>query len=218
MKPYLIGITGGSASGKTAFLNELMDGLGKNVCLVSQDHYYKDIDLQEEDESGVINFDIPESIDRELFYNHVLRLKSGKSVQKKEYTFNNPAVKPGVLTFTPAPVVVVEGLFVLYFEEIRELLDLKLFVDTDSHIALKRRIIRDKEERGYDLDDVLYRFENHVMPAYEQYLRPTRNEADLIIPNNRHYHNASVVLRGFLQSRIDSITPGMSSISPGEKP
>ena len=202
MKPYLIGITGGSASGKTAFLNELMAGLGDNVCLVSQDHYYKPRDLQERDEAGVINFDRPESIDREKFYEDILHLKQGKTVEKLEYTFNNPAVKPQVLTFRPAPVVVIEGLFVLYFEEIKNLLDLKLFVDAESHIALKRRIIRDKEERGYDLDDVLYRFEKHVMPAYERYLRPTRNEADLIIPNNLHYHNASVVLRGFLLSKI----------------
>ncbi|MEJ2003803.1 MAG: uridine-cytidine kinase [Cyclobacteriaceae bacterium] len=214
MKPYLIGITGGSASGKTAFLKELMEGMGKKVCLVSQDHYYKPREQQEKDEAGVINFDRPESIDRTHFYEDILKLKQGKPVEKQEYTFNNPKVKPKTLLFHPAPVVVIEGLFVLYFEEVKELLDLKLFVDTDSHVALKRRIIRDKEERGYDLDDVLYRFENHVMPAYDQYLRPLRSEADLIIPNNRHYHNASVVLRGFLHSKITGIIPEKSSSSP----
>ncbi len=207
MKPYLIGITGGSASGKTAFLNELMEGMGDKVCLVSQDHYYKPREEQQHDEEGVINFDIPESIDRRKFHHDVLHLKQGRKVEKQEYTFNNPRVTPKMLVFHPAPIVVIEGLFVLYFEEIKELLDLKLFVDTDSHLALKRRIIRDKEERGYDLEDVLYRFEKHVMPAYEQYLRPTRGEADLIIPNNRHYHNASLVLRGFLRSKVENLIP-----------
>jgi uridine kinase len=207
MKPYLIGITGGSASGKTAFLSELMEGMGDKVCLVSQDHYYKPREEQQEDEAGVINFDRPESIDRVQFHHDVLKLKEGHSVEKLEYTFNNPNVTPETLIFHPAPIVVIEGLFVLYFEEIKELLDLKLFVDTDSHLALKRRIIRDKEERGYDLDDVLYRFENHVMPAYEQFLRPTRGEADLIIPNNKHYHNASLVVRGFLRSKVENLIP-----------
>ncbi|WP_255647395.1 uridine kinase family protein [Fulvivirga sedimenti] len=202
MKPYLIGITGGSASGKTTFLSELMATFEDDICLISQDNYYISRDLQEKDESGVINFDRPESIDRKSFHNDVLRIKQGLVVEKEEYTFNNPLVVPKMLTFQPAPIVVIEGLFVLYFEEIKELLDLKLFVETESHVALKRRIIRDKEERGYDLDDVLYRFEKHVMPAYERYLRPTRHEADLIIPNNLHYKNALTVLRGFIETKL----------------
>lgn len=203
MNPYLIGITGGSASGKTSFLNQLMHSFSEDqVCLISQDHYYIPREKQIKDASGVTNFDLPESIDRKKFFEDVEQLKRGEPITQKEYTFNNPAVIPKVLTFHPAPVVIIEGLFVLHFEEIKNLLDLKLFVEAQSHIALKRRIIRDKEERGYDLDDVLYRFENHVMPAFERYLQPNRKEADLIIPNDVDFGQALTVIRGFIQSKL----------------
>ena len=100
-----------------------------------------------------------------------------------------------------APVVVVEGIFVLYYPELTDLLDLKIFLDAKDHIKLKRRIIRDKVERGYDLDDVLYRYEMHVMPTYEKYIEPFKNEADLIIPNNHNFDRALDVIRTYLRSR-----------------
>ena len=106
-----------------------------------------------------------------------------------------------MLTFAPAPVVVVEGIFVLYYPELAALLDLKIFIDAKDHIKLKRRIIRDKVERGYDLDDVLYRYENHVMPTYEKYIKPFKSEADLIIPNNLNFDRAMDVLRTYLRSK-----------------
>jgi uridine kinase len=203
MNPYLIGVTGGSASGKTSFLNELMKSFNEDeICLISQDHYYVPIDQQKLDDKGVENFDIPESIDRKGFFEDVKRIKRGELVQRQEYTFNNPTIEPKILEFNPAPVVIIEGLFVLYFTEIKKLLDLKVFVDAQSHIALKRRIIRDKEERGYDLDDVLYRFEHHVMPAFDRYLRPNRKEADLIVPNDVHFGKALAVIEGFIRWKL----------------
>jgi uridine kinase len=203
MKPYLIGVTGGSASGKTSFLNELIQAFAEEeICLISQDHYYIPIDQQQLDDQGVENFDIPESIDRQGFYEDIRRIKAGEIVRREEYTFNNPKVSPEILEFKPAPIVIIEGLFVLYFKEIKDLLDLKIFVDAQSHIALKRRIIRDKEERGYDLDDVLYRFEHHVMPAFERYLRPNRKDADLIVPNDVHFGNALRVIEGFIRWKL----------------
>lgn len=106
-----------------------------------------------------------------------------------------------MLTFASAPVVVVEGIFVLYYPELTDLLDLKIFLDAKDHIKLKRRIIRDKVERGYDLDDVLYRYEMHVMPTYEKYIEPFKNEADLIIPNNHNFDRALDVIRTYLRAR-----------------
>lgn len=203
MTPYLIGITGGSASGKTSFLNELMGSFNsEDICLISQDHYYIPREKQQKDEEGVVNFDLPESIDRDSFHGDIKRIKAGEVITKQEYTFNNPNVEPEMLTFQPAPIVIIEGLFVLHFEEIKNLLDLKLFVDAQSHVALKRRIIRDKVERGYDLDDVLYRFEKHVMPAFERYLRPNRKDADIIIPNDVHFGQALTVVQGFIRWKL----------------
>ena len=178
-KPFIVGITGGSASGKTLFLEHLLRSFSpKELCMISQDNYYKPRHLQPIDEQGIANFDTPHSIDFEQYAQDIRIIQGGGTVIREEYTFNNASKTPKMLTFAPAPVVVVEGIFVLYYPELAELLDLKIFIDAKDHIKLKRRIIRDKVERGYDLDDVLYRYENHVMPTYEKYIKPFKNEAD----------------------------------------
>jgi uridine kinase len=202
-KPLMVGITGGSASGKTLFIKRLVDSFSKKeVCLLSQDNYYHDRHLQPKDGKGVENFDLPESIDHINFIKDVQALHRGESVHKKEYTFNNPNIVPKMLQFDPAPVIVVEGIFVFYFPEIREQLDLKLFIDAEEHIKLKRRIKRDGQERGYDMDDVLYRYENHVAPTYDRYIRPFKTEADIIIPNNHSFDKAMEVIVTFLKQKI----------------
>jgi uridine kinase len=106
-----------------------------------------------------------------------------------------------MLEFKPATVMVVEGIFVFYREDIRNQFDLKIFIDAEEHIKLSRRIRRDGQERGYDMDDVLYRYENHVMPTYEKYIKPFKNEADLIIPNNLNFDRAMDVLRSYLRAK-----------------
>lgn len=203
MKPYTIGITGGSGSGKTFFLQGLSASFGSDhICLISQDNYYKPRDLQPVDENGVKNFDLPVSIDREAFEADLLKLRSGQSVTKLEYTFNNPAAGPKMLEFKVAPILVVEGLFVQYFEEIASQLDLKVFIEAKDHVKLGRRIKRDQVERGYDLDDVLYRYQYHVMPVYERLIEPLKHQADLVIPNNSDFSHALEVLTGFLRHRL----------------
>lgn len=205
MKPYVIGITGGSGSGKTYFLNSLLQEFTQEqVCLLSQDNYYYPREKQPLDENGIKNFDTPQSINSKELAIDVAKLKSGESFERLEYTFNNPEVQPMLLKFEAAPIVVIEGLFVMHYPEVEELLDLRLFIEAKDHIKLKRRIIRDKVERGYDLDDVLYRFEKHVMPSYDKYLEPLRHKADIIIPNNEHINNALEVLVGFLKSKLNT--------------
>ena len=201
--PYIIGITGGSASGKTKFLNELIKEFDKSqLCLISQDNYYRPREEQPIDENGVKNFDTPNSIDFVSYANDILALRNGKTVIREEYTFNNPDKAPAVLEFKPAPIIVVEGIFVLYYPEVAALLDLKLFIDTKEHLKLKRRIIRDNEERGYDLEDVLYRYEKHVYPTYEKYIAPYKFEADIIIPNNTQFENALNVVISHLKQKV----------------
>ncbi|MBC6367761.1 uridine kinase [Algoriphagus sp. AK58] len=201
-KPFIVGITGGSASGKTLFLERLLSSFDPGeVCLISQDNYYKPRHLQPVDAQGIHNFDTPFSIDFEQYANDIRKIQDGETVFREEYTFNNAAKKPKLLTFAPAPVVVVEGIFVLYYPELADLLDLKIFIDAKDHIKLKRRIIRDKVERGYDLDDVLYRYEMHVMPTYEKYIEPFKSEADLIVPNNQSFDRALDVIRTYLRAK-----------------
>ena len=201
-KPYLVGITGGSASGKTKFLTHLVNKIDqKQICLLSQDNYYHNREEQPMDENGMQNFDLPQSIDGEAYASDIEALKNGKTVIRKEYTFNNPNAVPKMLTFRPAPIIVVEGIFVLYYPKVTKLLDLKIFIDAKEHLKLKRRILRDNEERGYDLEDVLYRYEKHVHPTYEKYIEPFKGDADLIIPNNSHFDNALEVISTYIESK-----------------
>lgn len=205
MKPYTIGITGGSGAGKTYFINTLASRFPSHeLCLISQDHYYKPIHLQTKDEKGIENFDLPQSIDREKFREDILKLKRGETLEKKEYTFNNEKVSPKILVFKPAPILLIEGLFVQYFPEIEEELDLKIYIDAKDHLKLSRRIRRDNEERGYDLDDVLYRYQHHVMPVYESFIKPLKDAADIVIPNNHHFERALDMLTWSLKYRLQN--------------
>ena len=202
-KPFFVGITGGSASGKTHFLNSLLSKFSEQeVCLISQDNYYRPLDSQVRDENGVVNFDLPDSIDYQLYAQHIADLRALKSVQILEYTFNNPNVTPRTLTFKPAPIIVVEGIFVFYFPEIADLLDLKVYIDAKEHIKLRRRIERDQVERNVNLETVLYQYEMHVMPTYEKYIKPFKAHADLVIPNNLHFEKGLDVLTTFLKSKL----------------
>ncbi len=202
-QPFIVGITGGSASGKTSFLNRLVHSFSPNdICLISQDNYYKPIEEQPQDMNGVPNFDTPDSIDLQTYKNDIAALKSGKTVERLEYTFNNPNVKPKLLVFNPSPIIIVEGIFVFYFQELAKLLDLKIYIESRESTKLKRRIIRDKVERGYDLDDVLYRWEHHVIPTYEKYISPFKHEADVVIPNNSGFDKGIDVVINYLTQKV----------------
>lgn len=202
-KPYIVGITGGSASGKTFFLHKLLDSFSKDeVCLISQDNYYKSQKYVPKDENGVENYDLPEAIDFDLYAHHIEELKNGNVVHQKEYVFNNPDVVPKTLVFNPAPIIVVEGIFVFHSHHVSRLLDLKVFIDAKEYIKIKRRIVRDNDERGYDLADVLYRWENHVAPTYEKFIEPTKYDADIIINNNHHFENGLAILTNFLRTKL----------------
>jgi uridine kinase len=202
-KPFIVGITGGSASGKTTFLRRLVDSFRpEDICLISQDNYYHPRESQLKDENGIINFDLPSSIDELGYAADVQTISLGQSFSRLEYTFNNPNIIPQLLEFKPAPIVIVEGIFVFHFEAVARLLDLKVYIDAKEHVKLHRRIIRDKEERGYDLEDVLYRYLNHVAPTYEKYIKPYKQDADIVIPNNRKFDRGLEVLVSYLDTKV----------------
>ena len=202
--PYTIGITGGSGSGKTFFITELSAHFHPGqICLISQDHYYKPRDTQFTDDLGVKNFDLPGAIEHERLHEDILKLKRGETLFKPEYTFNNPKSTPKILEFRPAPILIVEGIFVQYFPEVERELDLKIFIEAKDYVKLSRRIKRDNDERGYDLDDVLYRYQYHVMPVYESLIKPLKHKADLIIPNNQHFKHALHILVNALKRQLE---------------
>tara|TARA_B100000780_G_C21099955_1_gene443842 strand:+ start:274 stop:963 length:690 start_codon:yes stop_codon:yes gene_type:complete len=202
-KPYIVGIAGGSASGKTSFLRDLKTNMPKgSLCIISQDNYYKPIEEQEIDENGEVNFDLPESINRVQFYRDLINIRKGDAITIKEYTFNKKDKVPGFLKVNPAPIIVMEGLFIFHYEEIRKSLDLRVFIDARENVKLERRIKRDAEERGYDEADVRYRWENHVTPSFQKFLKPYRDDCHVIITNNSHYKKGLAVLLNHLKSEL----------------
>lgn len=184
-KPYVIGIAGSSGSGKTFFLKCFLNHFKKHeVTLISQDDYYLPANTKTQEENKRYNFDVPEAINRELFFHDINALIHGETVYKEEYTFNNPAIKPKLLEIKPAPLLIVEGLFIFHFKEIDELLDERIFLHADEEIALQRRLKRDLVERGYYEDDVKYKWYNHVLPSFAEYLLPYQSTCDRVIENN----------------------------------
>lgn len=201
-RPYIVGISGGSGSGKTTFIEKLSSRFGKQqLCIVSMDNYYRPREEQEIDENGVRNFDRPESIDSIALYRDIQKLASGMSYTRKEYTFNNPLAEATDIVYNPAPVIIVEGLFIFHEAAIWDLLDLRILIDADNVKKLIRRVKRDATERNYPLDDVLYRYEHHVLPSYDQYIAPYKKDIDVIINNNSHFDSALDMVAGYLLTK-----------------
>ena len=197
---YLVGISGGSASGKTHLLQRLMTAFAPGeLTLISMDHYYKDLEHQRREPDGSVNFDQPESMMLDRFAADVRALMQGRPVQIREYRFNVPNPTPNLLTFEPAPILVFEGLFVFYLPEVRQMLDLKVFVDADEHIKLSRRIRRDIVERSVTVEEVLMQYERQVVPSYRTFIEPYKHYCDLVLPNNHSLETGTQVVVNHLR-------------------
>lgn len=194
-KPYIIGICGGSASGKTFLLNQLLNQFTEEqVTLVSQDNYYRPLEDQHRDEEGLVNFDHPDSVDLDKLHADLKALMEGKTLHIKEYTFNNPKVHARTLELRPNPIIILEGLFVYYRQDLAQLIDLKVFVEADEHVKLTRRLRRDHTERGYTIESILRDYDKFVAPMYHRFVAPSKQIADLIVLNNRRMYKAIQVL------------------------
>jgi uridine kinase len=194
-KPYLVGIVGGSASGKTSFLRELAARLTP-CAVVSQDNYYRPFEEQFRDAAGFANFDLPTAIHRDRLADDLQRLLRGEAVIGAEYGFKHPEPPRKPLRIEPAPVILAEGLFLFHCAEIRALIDLRVFIDAHPDTCKQRRILRDEGERGSPPAHVEYVWENHVVPAYRQYVLPYRDQAHLIVSNEMTFeHGLAIVVQ-----------------------
>ena len=183
----IIGICGGSGSGKTALLNRLFREFGHlNPSVFSMDNYYLNIEKQLIDENGIYNFDLPTALDKEKLTSDLQRLVSGEEIIVKEYHFNSPPDKNVLVTIQPSDLIIVEGLFLFHYPEVREVLDFSIFIKVDSAVQLDRRLYRDQETRGYSREQILYQWDNHVKPCYENYLLPYEEEASFRFRNDAH--------------------------------
>ncbi|GAA4276307.1 uridine kinase [Aquimarina mytili] len=200
----IIGIAGGTGCGKTTVVNQIVNELPKNeVCVISQDSYYKDTSHLTYDERVKINFDHPQSIDFELLGEHLSALRKGETIEQPVYSFVEHNRTAETIRTKPRKVMIVEGILILTNPEIRDMFDIKIYVHTDSDERLIRRLKRDIAERGRDMDEVLDRYQNTLKPMHQQFIDPTKEFADLIIPNN-HYNNVAVdIVRTIIKERLN---------------
>lgn len=183
----VIGIAGGTGSGKTTVVNKILQGLNaEGVNVLSQDNYYHDNHHLSLNEREVLNYDHPKSIDFELLLKHVRALKKGENIEQPLYSFVTHSRTGDHVQVEPKNVLIVEGILVLTNQELLKEYDLKVFVHADSDERLIRRIRRDTQERGRDLNEVLHRYQTTLKPMHLEFIEPSKNEADLIVPNMRH--------------------------------
>ena len=178
----IIGIAGGSASGKTTVASKIKEEFGDDVELLSHDYYYKQHNDLPFEERAKLNYDHPNAFDTELFIKDIMSLKAGKMIERPVYSYIQHNRLEETVKVYPKKVIIVEGFLIFENKELRDLFDIKIFVDTDADERLIRRIVRDVQERGRSLESVISQYQTTVKPMHEQFVEPTKRHADLIIP------------------------------------
>lgn len=198
----LIGIAGGSGSGKTLVSRRIVDALGSDrVVIIQQDSYYKDLSHLPFEERAKRNFDHPESMDAELLIRQIDALLHGQSIEQPIYDFSVHALKSETRRIGPHSIIVLEGILILDNPRLRDMMDIKVYVDTDSDVRLLRRLRRDVRERGRSVESVLEQYEGSVRPMHLQFVEPTKRYADIIIPEGGH----NLVAIDLLQTKIRAL-------------
>lgn len=200
----IIGIAGGTGSGKTTVVDQIVKELpAGEVCIISQDSYYHDTSELSYDERVKINFDHPNSIDFDLLVDHLKELRNGNSFEQPVYSFVEHNRTGETITTFPKKVIIVEGILILANPDIRKLFDIKIFVHADSDERLIRRLKRDIATRGRDLEEVLNRYQTTLKPMHQQFIEPTKEFADIIIPTNRYNTVAVDLIRSIIHQKIN---------------
>ena len=200
---FIVGITGGSGVGKTTLIKLLYKTFDSKIATLSLDNYYKPKAEQQLDENGIINFDLPGALYLDQLKSDFHKLINNKSIQQKRYGFNNPVISEDLLTIEPKAIILVEGLFVMHYPFLKNQLDYSVYLSVDKKLQLERRLKRDVEERNYDRDEVIYQWNNHVLPAYENFVNPYKNQADLVITNNDDFDQNIDTLFAEIRKNID---------------
>nr|WP_263325635.1 uridine kinase [Neobacillus sp. Marseille-Q6967] len=190
-KPVVIGVAGGSGSGKTSVTKAIYESFkGHSILMLEQDYYYKDQSDLPFEERLKTNYDHPLAFDNDLLIEHIETLLKYKPVEKPVYDYTLHTRSTDVIYVEPKDVIILEGILILEDERLRNLMDIKLFVDTDADLRIIRRLSRDIKERGRTLDSVIDQYVNVVRPMHNQFIEPTKRYADVIIPEGGHNHVA----------------------------
>ncbi|UTH14891.1 uridine kinase [Macrococcus equipercicus] len=202
MKTTIIGIAGGSGSGKTSVTSQIMKNLeGFSVALIEQDYYYKDQSDLSFEERLKTNYDHPFAFDNDLLYQNLIDLRDGKTVHVPTYDYTIHTRSEKTITFEPKDVIIVEGIFALENEKLRDLMDVKIYVDTDADLRILRRLVRDIEERDRTMESVVDQYLTVVRPMHNQFIEPTKRYADIIIPEG----GSNTVAIDIMTTKIQSL-------------
>ena len=200
---YIIGITGGTGSGKTSIANMVINSAThKNVALVSQDSYYKKRNVSDDKNESSLNFDHPDSIDFKLLASHLQALKNGQSIKQPVYDFVNHNRTSNFTVIEAKKVVILEGILILCDEVVKNLIDFKIFIEADADTRLARRIKRDVKERGRDVNNILQHYSNTIKPMHEKFIEPNKCYADLILPNNTYNTKAGAIINAIIKEQL----------------
>ncbi|TCP22953.1 uridine kinase [Tenacibaculum skagerrakense] len=200
---FIIGIAGGTGSGKTTVVNQIINELPPDeVCVISQDSYYNATNNLTYDQRSKINFDHPRAIDFELLVDHLNKLKRAEIIEQPVYSFVTHNRTKDTIKTHPRKVIIVEGILIFNNKELRDLCDIKVFVHADADERLIRRVKRDISERGRDINEVLSRYQDTLKPMHQEFIEPTKNFADIIIPNDRYNTVAIDIVRTVISERL----------------
>ena len=194
-EPFLVGIVGPTSSGKSTFAKNLKEKLEGKATIIAHDSYYKDQSEKSLEERRKTNYDTPEALETSLLIKHLIALKKGKSVKVPVYDYTIHNRTDRIVKVSPKPIIIVEGAFLFWEKELRELFDLKIFIDVEADVRLARRIKRDIGERGRTLEFVLYQWFTFVKQGEEKYIYPTKKYADIIVPEGGENKRALQVIQ-----------------------
>jgi uridine kinase len=201
--PLVVGIAGGTASGKTTVARKIHAALSSSrVAFIDQDSYYKDLKGLSLEQRREVNFDHPDAFDTELLVEHLKLLKAAKGIEKPVYNFVSSTRESRTVAVNPAELILIEGILVLHMDAIREQLDLRIFVETEDDVRIIRRLTRDIKERGRDFDHVVQQYFRHVRPMHMGFVEPSKRHADIIVPHGGNNETAIDMLVGALRAKM----------------
>ncbi len=201
--PLVVGIAGGTASGKTTVARKVHEAFAPSrVAFIDQDSYYRSLTSLTLEQRREVNFDHPDAFDVDLLTDHVKALKAGQSVEKPVYDFVTSNRLPRTVTVAPAELILIEGILVLHMDAVRSEMDVRIFVETEDDVRIIRRLTRDIKERGRDFDHVIHQYFTHVRPMHMAFVEPSKRWADIIVPHGGNNETAIDMLIGAIKARL----------------